>query len=396
MIAATLVSSHIPLHLLCVSHTCEAFDKGNLTVLKDIEKSLNLKSKLLVHLPNLRSFICNGIAQAAINAYSKLVTNDGHKSSLHEEFDAELSRSNKAKKFSIFKERRFALLGYTAAAAIHHFDDINATLSCTNSQNQLVQACKLYSQVDYVKVSLMCIAWFTYKITLPFLNMCELEPPSKLLEILPKLQKDLHSGILSTLDNYSVNYSFEVTEPNTLLGKLILGRFCLQAAEDLVRQRGREYGFSVENNRATDLTTVPEEICDKLPSHNLDCERDLSIMDKLAIRAAACSNRKFTGKGMKDDMTLYQANVTKIDAEMKNIAKILDEEERKWFQEQTEITKAKIAKRKEKALHQGNYIHSLLSKCKQHGGPFVSVDELECCLQDNYSDIKRILRLEIS
>ena len=138
-IAASLVSNHIPMHLLCVSHTCEVFDSGNLYVLTQIEKMLGLKEKMISYLPSLHSFLSKGIAQAAINALSKLVTNDGHKSTLHEEFDAELSKSNKPKKFSIFKERRFALLGYTAAAEIHHFTDLENTISNTNSQNQLVQ-----------------------------------------------------------------------------------------------------------------------------------------------------------------------------------------------------------------------------------------------------------------
>ena len=47
-------------------------------------------------------------------------------------------------------------------------------------------------------------------------------------------------------------------------------------------------------------------------------------MDKIASRAAVCSNQKFTAKGMKDDMTLYQAKVTKIDKETKKFSNILD------------------------------------------------------------------------
>lgn len=397
MIAATIFSNHIPLHLLCVSHTCEAFDAGNLQILRNIERSLKLSECVLSHLPSLRTFISNGIAHAALKAYSKLVNNDGHKSSLYEEFDAELSRNNRSKKFSIFKERRFALLGYSAAAAIHHKEDIVSTLSCTNSQNKLVQACRLYSQMDYVTIALSCIAWFTYKVTFPFLNMCEIETTTKLLEILPRLQNDLYSNKMDTLNEYSVNYSFEVKEPTTPLGKIILSRFNTRAADDLGRQRGREFGFSTEPKRATDLTQVPSDICDKLPDHNLDCERDLSVMDKIAIRAASCSNRKFTGKCMRDDMTLFQAKVVAIDDTTKKIAKLLDRDEQSWFEEQAELTKEKIAKRKDKALHRGNYIHTLLSKCKDHGGPFVTIDELEQCLMKEYTDdeLRRILRREI-
>ena len=150
------------------------FDQGNINVLTEIEKMLGLQEKILTHMPSLKPFLSKGIAQAAINAFSKLVANDGHKSSLHEEVEEELQKANRPKRFSMFKERRFALLGYTAAAQIHHFQDFMNTLTNTNSCNQLVQVCKLYLQVDYVTIALKCITWFTYEITLPCLNMCEL------------------------------------------------------------------------------------------------------------------------------------------------------------------------------------------------------------------------------
>ena len=62
--------------------------------------------------------------------------------------------------------------------------------------------------------------------------------------------------------------------------------------------------------------------------NNLDCERDLAIMGKLAKRAVACSNRKFNAKGMKDEMTLYQAGHIKVGKETKQICKLLDEQEK--------------------------------------------------------------------
>ena len=384
LIAASLSSNHVPLHLLCVSHTCEAFDAGNLLVLKDIEEKADLKGKVCQRKPSLRSFLSKGVVVAAINAFCKLVSNDGHKSSIHEEFDDLLSKRNKTKKFSLYKERRFALLGYSAAALIHHFDDLKATLDATGSANQLVQACELYMQIDYIRTSLQCLAWFTYKITLPFLNMCEMENPKSLLRILPALHDDLANCQMETLAKYKVNYSFDVSPPDSPLGVHIINRFCKQGAADLKRQRGREYGIVAvdENNkRATDLTKVDPLVAEKLPDHNLVCERDLSRMDKLAIRAAACSNRKFTASGMKDDMTLYQTNISSIEKETRAIARLLDAEEQKWFEAQREITKQKLAEKHRKAVHSKERSTVLLGKCKEHSGPFASVEEVESALQ---------------
>ena len=41
-IAATLNSTHISFYLLYVNHTCEVFDKGNISVLEVVEKQLGL------------------------------------------------------------------------------------------------------------------------------------------------------------------------------------------------------------------------------------------------------------------------------------------------------------------------------------------------------------------
>ena len=100
---------------------------------------------------------------------------------------------------------------------------------------------------------------------------------------------------------------------------------------------------------------------------------------------------------MRDDMTLFQANINSIDQETRIIAKLLDKDEQAWFHVQKEITKEKIAKRKEKAIHRGNYFHNLLAKCKPHGGSFIAIPELNDCFSKGYTDeeLKRILRNEI-
>ena len=122
-------------------------------------------------------------------------------------------------------------------------EDIKETLSNTLSSNQLVQACKHYSKLKYVEVSLKCIAWFTYKVKLQFLDMCELTNPSDLLTLLPNLEQDLATGDYEILKDYHVDYSFKVEEPTRPLAKYILKSFAERASSDLIRQRDREYRF---------------------------------------------------------------------------------------------------------------------------------------------------------
>ena len=42
-IANTLMSGHIPFHLLCVSHVCEVFGKDNVFVVCEIKRKIGLR-----------------------------------------------------------------------------------------------------------------------------------------------------------------------------------------------------------------------------------------------------------------------------------------------------------------------------------------------------------------
>ena len=148
------------------------------------------------------------------------MTNDGHKSLIYEEFDNFLSNKQKSKKLSLYKKRWFCLLGYSAAVLIYYFEGLKSTLEVTNFSNQLVQACDLHLSIDYVKVALECLAWFTYEVTLPFLNMCELESPKKILSILPTLHAELSKYKMDSL-KYRVDYSFQVHQTESPLDSYI-------------------------------------------------------------------------------------------------------------------------------------------------------------------------------
>ena len=104
--------------------------------------------------------------------------------------------------------RSFAKLGYTASTILHHIEDYEDLLKVTKSNN-LVQACRIYlEQCDFIIVGLKVLSWFTYKVTLPFLNMVELSSQHDLLKTLPQLYDDLSNKCIDTLSMYQVDYSF--------------------------------------------------------------------------------------------------------------------------------------------------------------------------------------------
>ena len=59
----------------------------------------------------------------------------------------------------------------------------------------------------------------------------------------------------------------------------MLKRICDAAAESLRIQRGREYGFFSEqfNERANIVSEMSDDDLTLIPTHNLDCEREMAI-----------------------------------------------------------------------------------------------------------------------
>ena len=135
-----------------MSHTCEVFDKGNIKELLEAEKKLGLREILITHMLALKSFLpsSKSVTVAALEALNNLVINNDHKSSQWQLFDKHLAESGKTKKHSQFHERRFGKLGYTASSILYLLEDYEAVLQSTKSNNQLVQACRIYVECDFV------------------------------------------------------------------------------------------------------------------------------------------------------------------------------------------------------------------------------------------------------
>ena len=84
---------------------------------------------------------------------------------------------------------------------------------------------------------------------------------------------------------------------------------CIDAAEVLDRQAGREYGFGSYKEkpaRASQLHLLSKDNLADLPTNNLDAECHLSVFGRKAP-VAKFFNKKYTAKGIQNDMTLFQS-----------------------------------------------------------------------------------------
>ena len=168
-------SEHIPKHILCNSHTCEKLDGSCINALVQIESEVKIAELIIKRQPRLKSFVRQSkcLVMCAITALMKLVSTEesAKPTSLSKEFDIELEKTGHAKSLSLYKERRFTKLGYTAGAIIECLPQFHATLEQTTKCNMLTEACKLYIECDYIIATLKALGNFTHSVTMPYLRM---------------------------------------------------------------------------------------------------------------------------------------------------------------------------------------------------------------------------------
>ena len=190
-VATALGSSHIPMHVLCKSHTCEKLDEACLKALIEVENIIKFADRVTKRQPQLKSFVRQSkcVALAALKAMLSLVSHEKstNPTSLAEEFDLQLEKDGISKSMSLYKERRFTKLGYSAGAEFDFLDQYKKILDDTSCSNLLVQACKIYVENEYIIAAFKALVYFTFKVTMPFLNCVERCNQNSLLPILKNL-----------------------------------------------------------------------------------------------------------------------------------------------------------------------------------------------------------------
>lgn len=397
-IAENIGSQHVPYHVLCIVHTCEKMDANSLESIFDGEKEMGLREKILNKMPSLASFMRNKktIAELAIEAISKLVINTGHKTALHREFLDICNENDVSRKIGIYKQRRFAKLGYSAGSIVHHLPELKRLLT-THHSNQHSQACQLYLSIPFVIDSMVALSKITEFVILPFLNTVQKSDNLQLLHILPQLYTDLKHNKLDTLQKYYTSFNFKYP-PETHTQNMLISLMANGIAEGLKLQRGREFRFpGCGEPRATDITMLPEHLLMALPTHNLDCERELSIFDRKVEGISGGFNQHSTFKAIRDEMVLHAANVSVPQRNQVRLFKELDLAEEKWTQVQEMKRTEKRKQKKRDAIKQQVRWKDLLALCRSWGGPcdtVLAMQEAESLMKTD-PDRKMFLKTEI-
>ena len=165
---------------------------------------------------------------------------------LSDEFSLTLEEDGVYKSCSLYKERKFAKLGFTAGALFDCLPQFQKLLETTSKNNLLVRACRLYLESDFVMAVLKALSNFTYTVTMPFLNYVERVDQNAFCSIIPNLFQVLQNGnlICDDLEPLLIKWThvtIEKQEPKTALDKYLIKLLCQSAASELELQCAWEY-----------------------------------------------------------------------------------------------------------------------------------------------------------
>ena len=167
--------------------------------MKAFEERLKLEQHLEAINPAFLIFRRNkAVVAACIQAILKLVRYEksGNSSSLAKEFDVIIEREGAVKHMSLYHERRFTKLGYSAASILQAFPLLQSLLEKTWKSCLLAQTCEIYLDCELFLTELQSLAYFTKKITLSYLNCAEKFNQENMgLEIWMKRIQELHKVI---------------------------------------------------------------------------------------------------------------------------------------------------------------------------------------------------------
>ena len=135
-------------------------------------------------------------------------------------------------------------MGHSAASILDSLLYLHMLLIKSHLSNQHIKIVHMFLDSEFSIKELAVLAYFTHKITLPFLYFDEVSSQLQLFQMFPQLFNDLKEGRMGTLKDYVTDYPHvKVQKPTADIKEKILQRMCMDAVEVLDRQAGR-YGFS--------------------------------------------------------------------------------------------------------------------------------------------------------
>ena len=81
---------------------------------------------------------------------------------------------------SLYRERRFAKLGYVAGSILDAIPLLTILLNESPNQNLHTESVRIFLECDFFSTCLGALSFFSYKVSLPLLNCIEESPQADL------------------------------------------------------------------------------------------------------------------------------------------------------------------------------------------------------------------------
>ena len=124
-------------------------------------------------------------------------------------------------------------------------------------------------------------------------------------------------------------------------------------------------------------------------------KRDFSKFSRLS-EVARFRNRKFSAKGIQNDMTLFKFKKGEVQNIVRKVANVLNTREKQWNEKQKELSAICVKERTQKAVRQKDYVRKLLETCKSWGGPCVTSDELIAAINAKLGKQEQIVQADLT
>ena len=227
-----------------------------------------------------------------------------------------------------------------------------------------------------------CLAYFTYKVGMPFLNMCELEGRKPWLPCWFScwIEQDKYRKTKFWLgeiySQQNVQSSSRRIEDSTWKRVWILWKKNTPK-EQLMCRKWLTWNWNLFH--PTTWSAKEISLC---PVFTWNAEANAQIVF-------------FKARCVRDNVILHQSSqVKQIEQEIQSI---LDQREHDWYKQQKELKSEHFRRLIEKGKDRENYIDKVLAKCKSWNGPFLTIDEMKSGLANEDEDGQRkILRHEIT
>lgn len=409
LVGARLETDHQPDQLLCQVHPVMCFNRELSSLWKDVELTIG-RDKIYANFLHVPGHSYPSVTDQFLDVITRLISPDfDHKPwNKSKAFDQFIGQDKKVYAKSLRTER-FERLTYAAATVVYSFEDVKNFLATMEYTNELAIISRQFLKLDFFKVMSSVGALLGLHLVQPFLALTFAKRTNH--DVITDAFRRLHTALLSVapqeflrVDGPALPFVsdevfaarkypeeicvsiLEMAETHREDVVRLIGLLLPRLAHAFERQRGQVCGFGATNPEECQLASYDQNKLSGAPVHNMAAECHVgSINAELKLRGSAhlptASRSVVCGKNSDLLSECEPAKFREFGPLVKPdgpVDKVLKE----WSEKQEEIEGESLASKQDSNKAVDVRRHKDLTFLQSHGGPFVSVADLDSYISD--------------